>query len=780
MSDVRAATADLLAEKPELEPAIQELLALDETGEWAFDEAPVDSGVFGEIVERDLARRTDSGGYRLTDPAAISTALESPDGDAESDPSDSAWFVRNLRTTVRTAVDRQTATLVSAALALVMLVRVGFAYPGVVRDGDIVFLGNDPWFYRYWVAQLLSAEGLSFRPAGFSALPDVVATHDVGTIVLYWGIGELFGTPYWVDVAMAVVPVLAAVLCGLGVYAIGATVSGDRRVGLAAVVMLALTPIHALRTALGFADHHAVDYVWVVLIALSLVVFVTCDTERSTRHELAAVVGLGVGVAASVLSWRGGPLLILPIAVYAPLKLFVDAGRGRRPGRTNRGLFAGLVIATVLAAIPHATFGWTQTYRALAPALLLAGTVGALGVATAVHRYDWDPRFAGVGTLLALCAVFGVFWVAVPQSQQPLLRFFELFQFGSDNIAEKTSILSGSHGSVAAPLLFFGIVLYLALPYMGWLSIRVIRGGKTVWLPVLTYGWFFFVLSVFQIRFGGPLSLFTAVFSGLGFVHLAATIDLAAKPVPLGGTQSSSPLNGVWQTLSAPDWQTIVYMALLLVLVSGIGLFQTGIKITQGLTDDASYTAAKEIEAYTERHGMTYPDTLVLSRWGDNRMYNYLVNGEIEGHQYAQYNYGEFINSQSVTEWQVEFLDEPVGFVVIQNQDFGQGTLGDRLYNTHGSRSGETPGLANYRLIHAGDGTKVFAVVDGATVSTEAAPGRRLTVSTNVTVKDIQFRYERRVQANESGVAAVRVPYPGTYRVGNETVVVTESAVDSY
>jgi len=83
-------------------------------------------------------------------------------------------------------------------------------------------------------------------------------------------------------------------------------------------------------------------------------------------------------------------------------------------------------------------------------------------------------------------------------------------------------------------LLFFGLVLYLAFPYMCWLIVRVSRGGETAWLPVVTYGWFS-VLSLFRLRFAGQLSLVTAVFAGLGFVHLAAAGDLAAPPVPLGG-----------------------------------------------------------------------------------------------------------------------------------------------------------------------------------------------------------------------------------------------------
>ncbi|QSG12831.1 Dolichol phosphate-mannose mannosyltransferase [Halapricum desulfuricans] len=69
MTDVRAATESLLEDRPDLETALEELLAVDaEHDTWTFEDVPFDSGTFGELVSRDIVEKTD-GEYRLRDRA---------------------------------------------------------------------------------------------------------------------------------------------------------------------------------------------------------------------------------------------------------------------------------------------------------------------------------------------------------------------------------------------------------------------------------------------------------------------------------------------------------------------------------------------------------------------------------------------------------------------------------------------------------------------------------------------------------------------------------------
>jgi len=71
----------------------------------------------------------------------------------------------------------------------------------------------------------------------------------------------------------------------------------------------------------------------------------------------------------------------------------------------------------------------------------------------------------------------------------------------------------------------------------------------------------------------------------------------------------------------------------------------------------------------------------------------------------------------------------------------------------------------------------VFAIVPGALIADVTAPNKTLTARTNVTVSGESFTYAQQETAAASGGIFFRVPYPGTYRIGNSTVVVNETSV---
>ena len=82
MSRPREEIADLLTDRPEFEPALRDVLAVDERRDgWTFDDVPVDSGTFGELVSRGVVE-SDGNEYRLADPAAVRAALDGEDAPA--------------------------------------------------------------------------------------------------------------------------------------------------------------------------------------------------------------------------------------------------------------------------------------------------------------------------------------------------------------------------------------------------------------------------------------------------------------------------------------------------------------------------------------------------------------------------------------------------------------------------------------------------------------------------------------------------------------------------
>ncbi|MFC7041717.1 hypothetical protein [Halonotius sp. GCM10025705] len=73
MTDVRSATAELLEAHPELEDDLRTLLTIDQNGPWTFDDVPLDSGLFGEVVAAGIVDSIDDT-YRLRDPDAVRAA----------------------------------------------------------------------------------------------------------------------------------------------------------------------------------------------------------------------------------------------------------------------------------------------------------------------------------------------------------------------------------------------------------------------------------------------------------------------------------------------------------------------------------------------------------------------------------------------------------------------------------------------------------------------------------------------------------------------------------
>ncbi len=75
MTNVREATTSLVEERPDLEGALRELLAVDEANDtWEFDDTSLDSGTFGEIVGAEIVVKR-NGQYQLNDATSARAAL---------------------------------------------------------------------------------------------------------------------------------------------------------------------------------------------------------------------------------------------------------------------------------------------------------------------------------------------------------------------------------------------------------------------------------------------------------------------------------------------------------------------------------------------------------------------------------------------------------------------------------------------------------------------------------------------------------------------------------
>jgi dolichyl-diphosphooligosaccharide--protein glycosyltransferase len=650
----------------------------------------------------------------------------------------------------------------------VVLVRL-VSYPAVFRGPDVVLSGNDPYYYRHFVEQVLRSPSVSV-----STLPARAADGEPLLVASLSLVATLLGgTADVAGLVLAWYPVVSAALTALLIYVVAVRLTGDPRIALGAVAMLAVLPGHAMRTSLGFADHHAFDYVWVAvsLTGLTLLSIRARDSARLPRPLVGPVLLVAVGVTGSVLAWEAGPLMIVPIGLLVYAQTVQAVWQRDSPVVVGGATACGLVLAGGLTWSVHTTLQWHTALVASTPIVLAGAVVAVVGLAELWHRAALP--WWGLALVDVVGALTGVVLLRLLQPAQWTRIWTALTErlLADRAIAEVQGLFSDSIGW----LLLFGFLLFFALPYVGWVITRARTAPQ--WLPLVVYTGYFLLLSSVQVRFVGQLSLPLAVFAGLGFVHLVTRVVDTPSPAvftdhPPGGDRPTVPVR-------LPSRQHLVAALALFVLISSLSIVQVPVKTSQLTVTDDQYETARAMDEYVDSHDHLVAETYVFSSWSRNRVYNYVVRGDAASYGYARANFDQFITATNATSWNSR-LRGRAGFVVTTEAVVSNSsTLGTRLHEAHGSRTADASGLGHYRLISTtADGShKAFAVVPGAVIQGTTQPNASVTVHTTVTVDSTTFQYTRETTATTNGSFAVRVAYPGAYRVGNQSVTVTDSAV---
>jgi dolichyl-diphosphooligosaccharide--protein glycosyltransferase len=749
--------ADLLAERPDLEPALQAILEPDPP--WDFDDVDTDSGAFGELVSHGIVEEHE-GGYRVANPGAVRAALEQPDSDEPSPDTDADELTHRIQ-----LPNLRTTAAVVGGLLLVALFRLT-SFTNVFRGDDTVLSANDPYYYRYLVEQSLASGEI-----GLTELPASVTKGEPLFVATLQIISDLAGgTPDATGLVLAWYPVATAVLTGVLLLALVTTLTDDRRVALAALLMFALTPSNAFRTSLGFADHHAFDYLWLTLTALAVTVLSIETTRRDTprlTRTTAGVSALAAGVAGQTLAWEAGPLLLVPLGVFLALDSLLAVRTGRSPARTHGPTILGIGVGAVVVWTAHTTLEWHTPLVAASPVLLFAGGIAVTAVGEVAYRVNVPAVVPAVVELGGAITALIVFPGQYPEQWERVARNVNTRLLRTDAIAETGGLFGESFGW----LLLFGFVFILAVPYLVVFTRRAAE--RLGWTPLVVYAWYFIVLAVVQIRFAGQMAPFVAVFAGIGFVALAEWVDVIDEPPAVTRDDPDAVRN-----LTLNTTQSLVVLFL---LVGSLSFVQIPIKTSQLTHTDAQYETASWMADHAVDREMQYPDSYVLSQWGDNRFYNYFVNGESRSYGFARSNYEAFLFGTDAQQW-YERLRDRTGFVVVPPAAVGNATtIGTRLYQTDGSQTEAAPGLAHYRLVFVSEDAqqKVFTLVPGARIAGKARPNQTLTVETDVTVGSYDTTYEREVQTGANGNYSVTVPHVSEYRVAGESVTPTETDVQN-
>ncbi|RQG93825.1 MFS transporter [Natrarchaeobius chitinivorans] len=824
-ADVADASIAFRDEYDDGREALESILAVDADHDtWTFEDVPLDSGTFGELVSRGIVTNVD-GEYRVSSRTGVRAGLDGTElSDGPSRPS--------ISLSSPVSIDVRAVGALLASLALLFGMRV-LNYRSVMRGDHVVSPANDPYYYRYWMEELLAESDGVTDASVLASMPDGTQIRPL-THATNWFFAELLGgDAAAADLVAAWLPVVATLALGVVVYWLAVVLTDDVRVGVASVVFLALTPAHAVYTGIGFLEHRAHQYLWlgVTMLALAWLAVdlerrrarhistlategvsarsadrVSTDSSKIARGHLLtpwtwiAAAAFGVALAFFVHAWGGSVLLLIPVAAYVGLKVALDVRAGLSPVPANLPVLVGLGLGSALAAGLHLRLGWHESFVAAVPALVVAGAVAVTALGALWHRLEWPAGgLVGLQVILAGGGLYGFRQVRPVEWSRLLERADDLFF--RESAVETKSLFAAENAVIFEPIIQMGLSFYLGLLVLGWACWRALRGYRPGWLLVSTVALFWLALATVQGRFAGQLSVPLSVLSGLGFVYLLGRLELARLPAQFrsdgddvrkrrfaderstatdgGGRATATTESERGPSIVFPrSPRTIVALFWIALLICGMGLIYAPSLSAQTAHDDAQFDAAMAIDEHATEADREYPANFVLSSWGDNRMYNYFVSGESASYSYARATFDEFRTDGDPDGWYEEF-DGEVGYVVLTDAAGDEDSAQAQLHGDLGAGGDETEPLEHYQLLHRGDGVTAFAVVPGATIETSGDPGETVTVATDVTVSGEQLAYERDATVDDDGTLAVTVPYPGEYEVGDRTVEVTPEAVET-
>jgi dolichyl-diphosphooligosaccharide--protein glycosyltransferase len=404
-------------------------------------------------------------------------------------------------------------------------------------------------------------------------------------------------------------------------------------------------------------------------------------------------------------------------------------------------------------------------------------------------RYNLSPRVTAGSVLLGGVSLLAVTLVALPEfAAQFLSELNRLLGLGAaEGIVETASIFSPQYGTFFGPALFFGFALFFALPYIPWSLYKGYRGASLALLLVGSYAAVFLLLAILQVRFAGELSIVLAPLAGLALIHVGSIVDAVPHPTILSATQStaSRPGSSSDESWIIPNRQTIVALSVVFLLIGGFGMIQGPVQTNKLVYSDDAYQTVSWIEDHTKRFDSGSESTYVLSAWGQNRMYNAFISGDSRSYRYAQSTYAQFISSTQPDSW-YDRLGSRTDYIVMtsvpnQGEEGYQQTTHATLYESFGSATTDRNGAGHYQALYQSPSKShvVFAPVEGAVINGTGEPGSTISVSTEVSIPNAEFTYTRRTQVAQNGTYQVRVPYAGTYSVGDTSVSVTAEDIES-
>jgi dolichyl-diphosphooligosaccharide--protein glycosyltransferase len=408
----------------------------------------------------------------------------------------------------------------AAVAAFMLWVRLQ-TYDAFVRDGQVVFSGNDAWYHlrqvnytvRNWPATM-PFDPWTYFPYGTSA-GQFGTLYDqlVATAALVVG----FGAPsdQLIGKTLLVAPAVFGTLAIVPTFLIGRRIAG-RGAALFGVAVLALLPGTFLqRTLVGFADHNGAEpffmgmAVFALLVALGVAVrerpvweLVEAQDWDELRWPTITSAAAGFAVAMYMWVWPPGVLLVGIFGTYALVQLTSDHVVGESPEYVAYTSAVTMTVTGLMMLIPFYQFSPSPTDFSSLQVILPFG-VAATAVVLAVLSRLFEARdiereaFIVVSYGGALVGV-GLVGLVLPEFLGGILgnlRSFVGFSAGAElrTVAEAQPYLApdtlrargfvtatGDADRVGRLLADYGFTLFTAVAAAIWMATKpLVRDGDT-------------------------------------------------------------------------------------------------------------------------------------------------------------------------------------------------------------------------------------------------------------------------------------------------------------
>lgn len=534
--------------------------------------------------------------------------------------------------------------VVGLSLSLLFLVasRTIFSIGAVVHDGQIILSGNDPYFYLHWTEQLLAQANSTTDLSIHLNLP---TGEPLLLALLYLAASILPGQP--AAPVLAVYPVIVTAVAAGVLYLLAVELTDDYRIGLLSIILLAATPGHALRTTLGFGDHHALDLLWLTVTLWLLVTITRDDHDLDDRPWLLAG-GLGVAIAGQLLSWDGSPILLVPIAIYIVASTGQLLTTDRSPIDAHAPLLVAVAVATVVVQLTYHALGWQSATVAAVPAALLAGSILTAVAGELAQRRDTSLRTTvAVASISAIAGLTLVTILAPKLWSQATNGFAGLLS--PSPIVETQPLLAGN----LRWYVLLGLLPAVALPTLIWASRRALT--DIPWLPVVCYGWWLTTLAAVQSRFVAPLSILCALLGAVGTVRLIAWAGLTERSPRRWRATATDGGEAI------PTGRRVALIVAIVVVITTAGLVQ--VPITAENLDTDTDTAETAMWLANNADGGQ-----VIAPWPRSRLFNHMASGNSRSYGQSRRHYLPLCSgsadqrSAAITQTNAQYLVVEVGW----------------------------------------------------------------------------------------------------------------------